>query len=75
MHAHEAAPAEPYVVRKATSDDVGAVARIWHIGWGDGHIGRPISYLAETEIGPLAVPSHRYEIDLSGPVSHVSAIL
>jgi putative acetyltransferase len=186
MHAHEAAPAEPYVVRKATSNDVAVVARIWHIGWGDGHIGhvppelvphrtekqffsraqerldsmwvacaaiardaqshgqpigfvvvkgdeveqiyvdrtargtgvaalllrkaeaeiggaghrqawlavvagnqrarsfytrlgwrdaRPISYLAETEIGPLAVPSHRYEIDLSGPVSHVSASL
>ncbi len=31
--------AEPYSVRKATSDDVGAIARIWHIGWADGHLG------------------------------------
>jgi ribosomal protein S18 acetylase RimI-like enzyme len=190
MHANESASAEPYVLRKATSNDVGAVARIWHIGWGDGHVGHvppelvrhrnekqfvsrarerleamwvaclaiapdarrraesqgqtlgfvvvrddeveqiyvdrtargtgvaamllrkaeadirsaghrhawlavvagnqrarsfysrlgwrdsgPFSYLAETEIGPLAVPSHRYEIDLTDPASHVSAIL
>jgi GNAT superfamily N-acetyltransferase len=170
MHANEAASAEPCVIRKAVSTDVGAVARIWHIGWGDGHIGHvppelvahrnqeqfpsrarerldsmwvaeshgqtmgfvvvkgdeveqvyvdrtargtgvaaillrkaeaeirsaghrkawlavvagnqrarsfysrlgwrdsgPFSYLAETEIGPLAVPSHRYEIDLTDP--------
>jgi GNAT superfamily N-acetyltransferase len=33
-------------------------------GWRDAG---PISYLAETEDGPLAVPSHRYEIDLTGP--------
>jgi putative acetyltransferase len=155
-------------IRKATSSDVDAVARIWHIGWGDGHLGHvppelvryrqqeqfvdrtrkriectwvaesngqtvgfvvvksdeveqlyvdrtargtgvaamllrkaeaeiqnagyrqawlavvagnqrarsfysrlgwrdagPFSYLAETEAGPLAVPAHRYEIDLS----------
>jgi GNAT superfamily N-acetyltransferase len=26
-------------IRKATSGDVAAVARIWHEGWGDGHIG------------------------------------
>lgn len=170
MHANEPAPAEPFFVRKATADDVGVVARIWHIGWTDGHAGHvppelvlfrnqeqfvsrarariecmwvaesqsqtvgfvvvkgdeveqiyvdrssrgtgvaamllhkaeaeirsaghrqawlavvagnqrarsfysrlgwrdsgPISYLAETEVGPLAVPSHRYEIDLSDP--------
>jgi putative acetyltransferase len=28
-----------YVIRKATAGDVGTVARIWHTGWGDGHIG------------------------------------
>jgi putative acetyltransferase len=170
IHAHETASAEPYVLRKATSNDVSAVARIWYIGWTDGHAGHvppelvryrnedqfvsrarerldtmwvaeshgqamgfvvvkgdeveqiyvdrtargtgvaptllrkaeaeirsaghrhawlavvagnqrarsfysrlgwrdsgPISYLAETEVGPFAVPSHRYEIDLSGP--------
>jgi len=39
MHAHEAAAGEPYFLRKATFDDVGAVARIWHIGWADGHVG------------------------------------
>ena len=33
------APAESYFVRKATSNDVAAVARIWHTGWADGHVG------------------------------------
>lgn len=33
-------------------------------GWRDAG---PFSYLAETASGPLPVPSHRYEIDLSGP--------
>jgi ribosomal protein S18 acetylase RimI-like enzyme len=164
------AAAEPHFVRKATSNDVGAVARIWHVGWTDGHVGHvppelvlyrnkeqfvsrarerlecmwvaeshgqtvgfvvvkgdeveqiyvdrtargtgvaatllrkaeaeirsaghrqawlavvagnrrarsfyarlgwrdsgPMSYLAETEIGPLAVPAHRYEIELAHP--------
>ena len=27
------------VIRKATVDDVDAVARIWHEGWTDGHVG------------------------------------
>jgi putative acetyltransferase len=31
------------------------------LGWRDRG---PMSYLAETEAGPLAVPTHRYEIDL-----------
>jgi putative acetyltransferase len=35
------------------------------LGWRDKG---PMSYLAETEAGPLAVPTHRYEIDLDGPV-------
>jgi putative acetyltransferase len=164
--------AEPSSARRATADDVAAVARIWHIGWADGHVGNvppelvqyrnatqfvsrarerldtmwvvesrgqiigfvvvkddeveqiyvdraargsgvaamllrkgeaeirgaghrhawlavvagnqrarsfysrlgwrdagPFSYLAETEAGPLAVPSHRYEIDLGDPAS------
>jgi ribosomal protein S18 acetylase RimI-like enzyme len=171
MLANDAAPAEPYFVRKATSNDVDAVVRIWHVGWMDGHLGHvpqelvlhrneeqfvsrartriecmwvaeshgqtvgfvvvkgdeveqlyvdrtargtgvaatllrkgeaeirgaghrqawlavvagnqrarsfysrlgwrdsgPISYSAETEIGPLKIPSHRYVIDLADPV-------
>ena len=39
MHANDAAGAESYLIRKATPDDVAEVARIWHIGWRDGHIG------------------------------------
>jgi GNAT superfamily N-acetyltransferase len=31
--------ADLIAVRKATSDDVEAVARIWHVGWIDGHLG------------------------------------
>jgi putative acetyltransferase len=34
------------------------------LGW---HDSGPISYPAETEAGPIAVPSHRYEIDLTDP--------
>ena len=167
---------DPYGFRKATLDDVEAVARIWHVGWNDGHVGHvppelvrhrlpeqfvfrararlddmwvaeshgqpvgfvavkgdeveqinvdrtargtgvaarllrmaeaeirraghrlawlavvagnqrarsfyarlgwrdagPLSYLAETEIGPLVVPSHRYEIDLIDPTARPSA--
>jgi ribosomal protein S18 acetylase RimI-like enzyme len=36
---YKAASPEPYFVRKATPNDVAAVARIWHIGWADGHLG------------------------------------
>jgi hypothetical protein len=76
----ETGSAEPYVLRKAASNDVSAVARIWYVGWADGHCNQrarsfysrlgwrdpgPVSYLAETEAGPLPVPSHRYEIDLT----------
>jgi GNAT superfamily N-acetyltransferase len=32
-------PDQPYVIRKATAEDVAAVARIWHTGWADGHVG------------------------------------
>ena len=39
MDEHEAAADGPYFIRKATPDDVGAVVRIWHIGWTDGHVG------------------------------------
>ena len=35
----QSARAEPCVVRRASADDVGAVARIWHVGWADGHVG------------------------------------
>jgi len=168
MRINESRPEGPYVIREATSDDVAAVVRIWHVGWADGHLGHvppelvphrteeqfvsrtrnrledmwvaesqgqtvgfavvkddeveqiyvdrtargtgvaamllrkaeaeirgagyrrawlavvagnqrarsfysrhgwrdagPISYLAETEAGPFAIPSHRYEIDLT----------
>jgi GNAT superfamily N-acetyltransferase len=34
------------------------------LGWRDSG---PFSYLAETEAGSFAVPSHRYEIDLTRP--------
>jgi putative acetyltransferase len=37
--ADETATAEPYVLRKAAANDVGAVARIWYVGWNDGHAG------------------------------------
>jgi putative acetyltransferase len=32
------------------------------LGWQDSG---PIAYMAQTEEGPMAVPSHRYEIDLA----------
>ena len=37
------------------------------LGWRDAG---PISYMAETEQGPFAVPCHRYEIDLAEPASY-----
>jgi GNAT superfamily N-acetyltransferase len=40
MNADEAIPPGPYSIRKATPDDTDAVARIWHTGWNDGHLGR-----------------------------------
>jgi putative acetyltransferase len=39
MHANDAASTTTYSVRKATLDDVEAVAGIWHAGWIDGHLG------------------------------------
>jgi GNAT superfamily N-acetyltransferase len=39
MDANQSANAEPYVVRRASAHDVDAVARIWHVGWADGHVG------------------------------------
>jgi putative acetyltransferase len=30
---------DSFFVRRATADDVDAVARIWHAGWADGHLG------------------------------------
>jgi len=35
------------------------------LGWRDAG---PMSYLAETEAGPLAIPTHRYEVDLMQPI-------
>ena len=37
--AHDASSAGPCSVRKATPGDVDAIARIWHTGWNDGHLG------------------------------------
>ncbi len=34
------------------------------LGWRDAG---PFTYMAETAAGPMAVPSHRYEVDLTGP--------
>ena len=39
MHANEPAAVAQYLLRKATALDIAAVARIWHIGWADGHVG------------------------------------
>jgi len=39
MHANDVASTTSYSVRKATLDDVEAVAGIWHTGWIDGHLG------------------------------------
>ena len=36
------------------------------LGWRDAG---PLSYMAETEVGPLSVPSRKYEIDLAEPAS------
>ena len=39
MNASDTASAGSFVVRRAAVDDVPAIARIWHIGWADGHLG------------------------------------
>jgi ribosomal protein S18 acetylase RimI-like enzyme len=39
MATHANAFSERYFVRKATPNDVAEAARIWHIGWNDGHLG------------------------------------
>ena len=173
MEAPKTVSTQPCILRRATSRDTGTVARIWHVGWQDGHLGHvppellpyrneeqfasrararigdmwvavaggePIgfvvvkgdeveqlyvarsargtgvaamllrqaedeiragghrrawlavvagnqrarsfyarsgwrdsglmSYLAETEAGPLAIPTHRYEVDLTDPADH-----
>ena len=38
-NAREAASTQPCILRRAASDDIGTVARIWHVGWMDGHLG------------------------------------
>lgn len=173
MEASNTGSSQPCILRKATAQDAGTVARIWHVGWQDGHLGHvpaellpyrneeqfaarararigdmwvavaggetigfvvvkddeveqlyvdqpargtgvaamllrqaedeiragghrrawlavvagnqrarsfyarsgwrdsgPMSYLAETEVGPLAIPTHRYEVDLTDPAGH-----
>lgn len=36
---HEPASDEGYSIRKARVEDINAIARIWHAGWADGHVG------------------------------------
>jgi len=38
-NARDAASTPPGVLRKATPNDAATVARIWHVGWQDGHLG------------------------------------
>ncbi len=43
-------------IRKATADDVEAVARIWHSGWRDGHLGHvPIELVQHRQIHQFVV--------------------
>jgi ribosomal protein S18 acetylase RimI-like enzyme len=58
-----AAGSEPYFVRMATADDVAAVARIWHVGWGDGHIGHVPPELARYRQPEQFVTRARERID------------
>jgi putative acetyltransferase len=39
MNMNQANTPASSAIRKATADDIEAVARIWHSGWRDGHIG------------------------------------
>jgi GNAT superfamily N-acetyltransferase len=39
MDRNQSPDAQPYAVRRASTDDVDAVARIWYVGWADGHVG------------------------------------
>jgi GNAT superfamily N-acetyltransferase len=39
MEAPKAVSTGPCILRRATADDVGAIAQIWHVGWQDGHLG------------------------------------
>jgi GNAT superfamily N-acetyltransferase len=39
MRADEGISALPFSIRKATPDDIDSIARIWHSGWNDGHLG------------------------------------
>ena len=59
MHAHEAAGAEPHVVRKAMSSDLAAVARIWHILVGlavvSARLGTPAASQPVSTAGQLAL--------------------
>jgi hypothetical protein len=77
MHVNGAASAEPYraeaEIRSAGHQHAWLAvvagnrrARSFYsrLGWRDSG---PMSYLAETEVGPLAVPSHRCEIALTDP--------
>jgi hypothetical protein len=50
-------------LRPATSDDVEAIAAVWHPGW---HDGRAFDYAAGITGGTLLVPCRRYEKCLTG---------
>jgi GNAT superfamily N-acetyltransferase len=52
--AHDAAPHGPHRIRRATPNDVDAVAGIWLTGWADGHVGNV----------PPGLVKHRQRLDV-----------
>jgi GNAT superfamily N-acetyltransferase len=53
----------PFVVRKATADDVDTVAAIWFTGWQDGHLGNVPAELAAQRREERFVPWARERLD------------
>jgi putative acetyltransferase len=54
---------DPYFARRATTNDVEAVATIWHVGWGDGHLGHVPSELVRYRDEAQFVSRARDRID------------
>jgi putative acetyltransferase len=63
LHAPEAHAAEQCFVRKATAEDVAAVARIWHAGWADGHLGHVPQELVRHRSQETFPPRARARLD------------
>lgn len=63
--ANQAASVAPYVIRKATADDVDAVSRIWHVGWADGHIGHVPPELVRHRNAAQFISRSRDRIDIT----------